>query len=177
MKPWIVLLVLAGPAGAVGRATVNFDGAPALSAFRTVEGTPFMRCGPTLIDTRAPGAAEWIQSAASPERLPIVGIFEARTARVVNAFVLGSFGVRGHSDALPLGRERGEHGGYTLLLGPDGGVRFRRSGSLAAPITPAVERSILRFVGARPAEEALHARLLRAWLRFYDEARLLLGGW
>jgi hypothetical protein len=91
--------------------------------------------------------------------------------------MLGSFGVRGHSDALPPGRDRGELGGYTLSLGADGDARFWGSGSVPASITPAVRRSVLRFVGASPAEETALARMRRAWLRFYDEARALLGGW
>lgn len=191
MKLWLVLL-LASPAPAAvvrsapaalsgaaagGAAAVNFDGgAPASMPLLRVEGTPFMRYGPTLIDTRAPGAAELMKSAVSPVKAPVIGIFEVKTSRVVNSFMLGSFGVHGHSDALPRGRPVDEVlGGYTLSLGDDGQARFWGSGSVPAPVTPAVQRAVLRHVGARPAAETASARLRRAWLRFYDEARVLLG--
>jgi hypothetical protein len=87
-----------------GAAAVSFDGAGPLKPWTDIPGTPFVQIGPTLIDTRARGATELLKSVTFADDRPVVGIFEPRSARVLNSFSLGSFGVRGHSDALPHGR-------------------------------------------------------------------------
>ncbi len=149
------------PGGSPGTGPVNFDG-------------NFTRFGPMLIDLRAPGAPELVKSIADPENKPVLGVFEVATVRVINAFALGSFGVRGHADAVPPGRGEAGLGGYVLSLSPDGSTRFLGSGHLPATITPAVERAVLRYVGARPAEETRLQRLKRLWLRLFDELRAML---
>lgn len=195
MKLWVILSLLAAPAfagvvsapvravpaalaGAAssGAAAVSFDGAGPLRPWLEISGTPYVRVGPTLIDTRSPGAIELLKSATFIDDRPVVGIFETRTARVLNAFSLGSFGVRGHSDALPHGRERAELGGYSVFLSPDGNAIFKGSGSLPATITPAVERSVLRHLGVRPAVLSARERLKRLWLRVQDWAAALISG-
>lgn len=123
-----------------------------------------------LIDMRAPGSSELVKSIVDPQTKPLIGIFEVEKARALNAYALGSFGVKGHVDAMPRGRPHGEHlGGYVLSVAPDGSTRFWGSGAFPAMITPAVERSVLRYVGLRPALETRLQRLRRLWLRLYDE--------
>ncbi|UPT74104.1 MAG: hypothetical protein M0D55_20175 [Elusimicrobiota bacterium] len=144
-----------------GSSAVNFDGR-------------FARYGPMLIDLRAPGAPELVKSIADPENKPVLGVFDVERARVVNAFALGSYGVRGHVDAVPPGRDRSGLGGYVFSLSPDGSTRFLGSGHLPATITPAVERAVMRYVGVRPAVETPLQRLRRLWLRLVDEISVLL---
>lgn len=191
MKLWLVLL-LAAPASAgvveapvraapaamaagasLGAAAVSFDGGGPLKPWLELPGTPFVRLGSSLVDTRAFGAAELLKAVSHADGRPVIGIFETRTARVLNAFSLGSFGVRGHSDALPPGRDRGELGGYSFLLRPEGRPVFAGSGSVPAAITPAVQRAVLRHLGVRPARISPAERFRRLWLRFRDWAAAL----
>lgn len=191
MKLWLLVL-LAAPAAAgvveaparasraapaalagapsLGAAAVSFDGAGPLRPWLEVPGTPFVRLGTSLIDTRAVGAPELLKAVSHVDGRPVIGLFEKTTARVLNSFALGSYGVRGHSDAVPPGRERAGLGGYTFLLRPDGGAQFAGSGSLPADITPAVERAVLRHFGVRPASLSPAERLRRLWLRVLDWA-------
>ncbi len=97
------------------------------------------------------------------------------SARVLNGYSLGSFGVRGHSDALPPNVDRAEHGGYTLFVRPDGRVGFVGSGSVHAEITPAIERAVLRYYGLRPANPTAALRLRRLILRSRDALAAILG--
>lgn len=173
VRIWILIAALAAPAsagvvgpprvpgGGSGSGPINFDGGVA-------------RYGPMIIDLRAPGATELVKSIADPENKPVLGVFEIERARVVNAFALGSFGVRGHADAVPPGRDKTGLGGYVFSLEPDGKTRFVGSGHLPATITPAVERAVMRYVGVRPAEEGPLERLKRLWLRLFDELRAML---
>lgn len=191
MKLWLVLL-LAAPASAgvveapvraapaalagaasLGAAAVSFDGAGPLRPWLEVPGTPFVRLGASLVDTRAAGAPELLKAVSQTDGRPVIGIFEKATARVLNSFALGSFGVRGHSDAAPPGRDRSTLGGYTFQLQPDGGLLFAGSGSLPAEITPAVERAVLRHLGVRPARLTPAERMRRLWLRVLDWAAAL----
>lgn len=110
-----------------------------------------------VVNPRAPGAPALLR--AVKLELPVLGIFRASTGQVVNHFVMGELGVQGHQDALPPQLDRADAGGYTLLPWPDGSYEFRRSGSLQAPITPKVERSLERYFGLR---ESL-GRKLRRW--------------
>lgn len=191
MKLWLVLL-LAAPASAgvveapvraapaalagaasLGAAAVSFDGAGPLRPWVEVPGTPFVKVGASLIDTRAFGAPELLKAVSQTDGRPVIGIFETGTARVLNAFSLGSWGVRGHSDAVPPGRERSALGGYSFLLRPDGGAVFAGSGSVPATVTPAVQRAVLRHLGVRPAVLTARQRLQRLWLRVLDWAAAL----
>ncbi|MDP3542065.1 MAG: hypothetical protein Q8T11_06295 [Elusimicrobiota bacterium] len=191
MKLWLVLLLaapasarvveapvraapaaLAGPAS-LGSAAVSFDGAGPLRPWLEVPGTPFLRLGSSLIDTRAFGATELLKAVSQTDGRPVIGIFETGTARVLNAFSLGSWGVRGHSDALPPGRDRSELGGYSFQLRRDGRPAFAGSGSVPATITPAVERAVLRHLGVRPAHLSPAERMRRLWLRVLDWAAAL----
>lgn len=104
---------------------------------------------------------------------PVIGIFETTSRRVLNSFSIGSFGVRGHSDALPSGRDRSELGGYSVFLRPDGSAVFMGSGSVPAVVTPAVQRAVLRHLGVRPAETTFRERMRRLWLRALDWASAL----
>ena len=160
-------------AASAGAAAVSFDGAGPLKPWIEVPGTPFVRIGGSLIDTRAQGASELLRAVSFPDDRPVVGIFEPRTARVLNAFALGSSGVRGHSDALPAGVDRSSLGGYSLFLLPDGSAFFKGSGGVPAEITPRVERAVLRHLGVRPAVLTARQRLLRLWLRVLDWASAL----
>lgn len=160
---------LAG-AASMGAPAVSFDGAGSLKPWSEVPGTPFVKLGPTLIDTRAFGARELLKAVASSDGRPVVGIFETGTARVLNSFALGSFGVRGHSDALPPGRDRAGLGGYSYQLKTDGASVFAGSGSVPAAVTPAVQRAVLRHLGVRPERLAPAERLRRLWLRVLDWA-------
>ena len=157
-------------AASLGAAAVSFDGAGPLKPWTDIPGTPFVQIGTALIDTRARGATELLKSVTFADDRPVVGIFEPRSARVLNSFSLGSFGVRGHSDALPQGRERGELGGYSLFLRPDGNTIFKGSGSVPAERTPAVQRAVLRHLGVRPAFSTPAERLKNLWLRVLDWA-------
>lgn len=170
----VIALATSASAGVVGPArvpgatpsgpAVNFDG-----RWTTI--------GPMLIDMNAPGAAELVKSIADPQTKPLIGIFEVERAQAINAYALGSFGVKGHVDAMPQGRPLGERlGGYVLSVSPEGGTRFWGSGAYPATITPAVERSVLRYVGLRPAVETRMQRLRRLWLRLYDELAAMLRG-
>lgn len=154
----------------MGAAAVSFDGGGPLRPWLEVPGTPFVRLGESLVDTRAFGASEVLKSVSYPDDRPVVGIFETRTARVLNAFTLGSQGISGHRDALPPGLDRLKLGGYTFFLGADGGTTFMGSGSLPAEVTPAVQRAVLRHLGVRPAHMTALERLRRAWLRALDWA-------
>lgn len=195
MKSWFIILLLAGPAsagvvesavrvapaaltgaGSMGAAAVTFDGGGPLRPWLEVPGTPFVRLGEILVDRRAFGAAEVLKSVTYPDHRPVVGVFETRTGRVLNAFSLGSFGVRGHSDAAPPGRDRAELGGYSLFLRPDGAAVFMGSGSLPAAVTPAVQRAVLRHIGVRRAHETPLERLRRLWMRAMDWAAALVAG-
>jgi hypothetical protein len=144
-------------------------------------GERFVRVGSALVaDSRAPGAAELAKAlsapplaafdgaAAKPDILPIVGIFHVASRRVLNGYAMGSFGVRGHSDALPPNLDRSRHGGYLLIVRPDDGVAFKGSGSVPAEITPAVRRAVLRYFGLRPADETAAARWTRAVMEAWD---------
>lgn len=192
MKSWIVLLLLAGPASAgvveapvraapaalagsaaVGAAAVSFDGAGPLKPWVEIPGTPLVQVGPMLVDTGAPGARELLKSMTYADARPVIGIFEPRAARVLNAFSLGSYGVRGHSDAVPPQRDRSELGGYAYRLNPEGVAVFAGSGSVPAALTPAVQRAVLRYLGVRPAELTPAERLRRLWLRVLDWAAAL----
>ncbi|MCR4295954.1 MAG: hypothetical protein NUW21_10490 [Elusimicrobia bacterium] len=188
MKLWLIVLlsvpasarvveapVRAAPAAmagaaAVGAAAVSFDGAGPLRPWLEMPGTPFVRLGASLVDTRAAGASELLKAVSQTDGRPVIGIFETATARVLNSFALGSFGVGGHSDAVPPGRDRSGLGGYTFQLQPDGGSLFAGSGSLPAAITPAVERAVLRHLGVRPARLTPAERVRRLWLRVLDWA-------
>ena len=191
MKFWLVLL-LASPASAgvveapvraapaalagaasLGAAAVSFDGAGPLKPWIEVPGTPFVKLGESLIDTRAFGAGELLKAVSQTDERPVIGIFETNTARVLNAFSLGSWGVRGHSDAVPPGRDRSGLGGYSYLLRPDGRSVFAGSGSVPAEVTPAVQRAVLRHLGVRPARLTPAERLRRLWLRVLDWAAAL----
>lgn len=159
------------PAGPVSG--VHFDGMGPRRPWVELPGTSFVRVGESLVDLRALGAPSLIRAVSQPDERPVIGIFETRTARVLNAFALGEFGVRGHSDALPSGRDKSGLGGYTLFLPDDGRPVFAGSGGVPAPVTPAVRREVLRFVGVRPAEETPLQRLKRRWLTVWDWARRL----
>ncbi|MBI2787170.1 MAG: hypothetical protein HYX59_00680 [Elusimicrobia bacterium] len=191
MKLWLVLL-LAAPASAgvveapvraapaalaaaspLGAAAVSFDGAGPLKPWVEVPGTPFVKLGSSLIDTRAFGAPELLKAVSQTDGRPVIGIFETGTTRVLNAFSLGSWGVRGHSDALPPGRDRTKLGGYSYQLQPDGTSVFAGSGSVPAAVTPAVQRAVLRHLGVRPAVLTARQRLQRLWLRVLDWAAAL----
>lgn len=192
MKSWIVVLLLAGPASAgvveaparfapaalagpasLGAAAVSFDGAGPLKPWLELPGTPFVRVGESLVDTRAFGSTSLLRALSYPDGRPVVGLFERATARVINSYALGTEGVGGHSDAVPPGRDRATLGGFTYLLRPDGGSDFAGSGSLPAPITPAVQRSVLRHLGVRPVRLSHAERLRRLWLRVLDWAAAL----
>ena len=166
--------VRAAPAALAGAspsaASVSFDGAGPLKPWLELPGTPFVRLGDKLIDTRAQGAPELLKSLTFPDERPVIGIFEPDSTHVLSAYSLGSFGVRGHSDALPQGRDRKALGGYSLFLRPNGSTIFKGSGGVPADITPAVERAILRFVGVRPARLTPAERMKRLWLRVLDWA-------
>lgn len=164
---------LAG-AAALSAPSFAFDGAGPLKPWIEVPNTPYLRLGASLIDTRAPGAVEVARSLSYPEERPVIGLFETRTNRVLNSFALGSYGVRGHSDAVPPGRDRKELGGYTMLLRGDGETVFAGSGSLPAPVTPAVQRAVLRHLGVRPADLTRRQRLKRLWLSVLDWATALV---
>lgn len=169
MRLWLLVIALAtsAPAGVVGPARA--PGAPPAGPSVNFDGR-WATVGPLLIDMKAPGASELVKSIADPQAKPLIGIFEVEKARAINAYALGSFGVKGHVDAMPQGRPPGEAlGGYVLSVSPDGATRFWGSGAFPAPITPAVERSVLRYVGLRPALETRLQRLKRLWLRLYDE--------
>lgn len=191
MKVWLFLL-LAAPASAgvveapvhaapaalagaasVGAAAVSFDGAGPLRPWVEVPGTPFVKLGSSLIDTRAFGAPELLKAVSQTDGRPVIGIFETGTARVLNAFSLGSWGVRGHADAVPPGRDRSGLGGYSVLIRPDGRPVFAGSGSVPAEVTPAVQRAVLRHLGVRPARLTPAERLRRLWLRVLDWAAAL----
>ena len=135
-----------------------------------VAGTPYVRLGSSLIDVRAYGAAELLRSVSHPDGRPVIGIFVTRTSSVINAFSLGSRGVREHRDALPPGMSADGLGGYSVRLEDDGEVRFGGSSSLPAEVTPAVRRTILRHLGVRPAriDAVEHAR--RLFLAVFDWA-------
>ena len=163
---------LAG-AASLGAAAVSFDGAGPLKPWIEVPGTPFVKLGESLIDTRAFGAGELLKAVSQTDERPVIGIFETNTARVLNAFSLGSWGVRGHSDAVPPGRDRSGLGGYSYLLRPDGRSVFAGSGSVPAEVTPAVQRAVLRHLGVRPARLSPAERLRRLWLRVLDWAAAL----
>ncbi len=196
MKLWLVILLLAGPAAAgvveapvrvgpaalagaasLGAASVSFDGGGPLKPWLEVPGTPFVRLGVSLVDTRAPGAAQVLRAASYPDSRPVIGIFETRSSRVLNSFTLGSDGIRGHSDAVPPGLDRSALGGYSFQLRPDGPA-FAGSGSLPAVVTPAVQRAVLRHLGVTPVRMTARERLKRLWLRVLDWAAALgRSGW
>ena len=160
---------------------------PSAPAARLAPEGRFVRIGSLMADLRAPGSSELFKALNAPEldaerredrrafdgaeakahAWPLVGVFHVPSGRVLNGYALGSFGVRGHSDALPGGAARREHGGYTLFVRPDGSVGFMGSGSLPAELTPSVRRAVLRYYGLRPAGETgagrLRALALRAW--------------
>jgi hypothetical protein len=152
---------------------VHFDGLGPRRPWVELPGTSFVRVGESVVDLRAHGAPSLLRALSQPDERPVIGIFEPGSARVLNAFALGEFGVRGHSDALPQGTPARELGGYTLFLSDDGRPVFAGSGGVPAPITPAVRRSVLRFVGVRPAGETPVQRLRRRWLAVLDWARRL----
>ncbi len=150
-----------------------------------VPGTPYVLVGAAKVDRRAPGAGEVLKSLEIGDKQareraaergfdggsaawPVVGIFRLSDAKVLNGFALGSFGVRGHSDALPPGTDARAHGGYTLFLRPDGQTSFMTSGSLLAKITPPVRRAVLRYYGVRPARETSAGRFGRWAWRVWD---------
>lgn len=162
------------PAGPVSG--VHFDGLGPRRPWVELPGTSLVRVGESLVDLRAHGAPSLIRAISQPDDRPVIGIFEPGSARVLNAFAQGEFGVRGHSDAVPQGRDARELGGYALFLPDDGRPVFAGSGGVPAPITPAVRRSVLRFVGVRPAEETPVQRLQRRWLAIWDWAKSLAFG-
>jgi hypothetical protein len=127
-----------------------------------VVGTPYVRLGSSLVDVRAYGASELLRSVSHRDGRPVIGIFETRTARVLNAYSLGSRGVREHKDALPRGLRTDGLGGYSVRLDDNGDIFFAGSSSLPAAVTPAVQRRILRHLGVRPArlDAVEHARRL-----------------
>lgn len=127
-----------------------------------VAGTPYLKLGSSLVDVRACGAPELLKSVSHPDGRPVIGIFDTRTERVLNAFSLGSRGVREHRDALPPGLCGCGLGGYSVRLEEDGAVVFAGSSSLPAAVTPAVRRRVLRHLGVRPArlDAVEHARRL-----------------
>jgi len=135
-----------------------------------VVGTPFVRLGSSLVDVRAYGAPELLRSISHPDGRPVIGIFETRTARVLNAFSLGSRGVREHRDALPPGLCGCGLGGYSVRLGDDGEAVFAGSSSLPAAVTPAVQRKVLRHLGVRPARLDAVERARRLFLAVFDWA-------
>jgi hypothetical protein len=157
----------------LGAAAVSFDGAGPLRPWVEVPGTPFVKLGASRIDTPAFGAAELLKAVSQTDGRPVIGIFETSTARVLNAFSLGSWGVRGHSDAAPPRRDPSALGGYSYQLQPDGGSVFAGSGSVPATVTPAVQRAVLRHLGVRPAVLTARQRLQRLWLRVLDWAAAL----
>lgn len=157
------------PAGPVSG--VHFDGLGPRRPWVELPGTSLVRVGESVVDLRAHGAPSLIRAISQPDERPVIGIFEPGTARVLNAFALGEFGVRGHSDALPRGASARDFGGYTLFLPDDGKPAFAGSGGVPATVTPAVQRAVLRFVGVRPAEETPLQRLKRRWLAILDWAR------
>ncbi len=156
----------------MGAAAISFDGAGPLKPWLEVPGTPFVRLGVSLVDTRAPGAMQVLRAVSYPDGRPVIGIFETATARVLNSFALGSYGVRGHSDALPPTLDRKTLGGYSVQVRPEGPA-FAGSGSVPAPITPAVQRAVLRHLGVTPAQMTARQRLKALWLRALDWAAAL----
>ena len=162
------------PAGPVSG--VHFDGLGPRRPWVELPGGDAVRVGASLVDLRAAGAPSLLRAISHEDERPVIGIFEPRAARVLNAFALGEFGVRAHADALPAGAEARDYGGYALFLPDDGRPVFSGSGGVPATITPAVERAVLRFVGVRPAEETPLQRLKRRWLALLDWARGLAFG-
>jgi hypothetical protein len=135
-----------------------------------VAGTPYVRVGSSLVDVRAYGASELLKSVSHTDGRPVIGIFDTRTACVLNAFSLGSRGVREHRDALPPGMCADGLGGFSMRLEDDGRVVFAGSSSLPAAVTAAVRRRVLRHLGVRPArlDAVQHAR--RMFLAVFDWA-------
>lgn len=124
-------------------------------------------CAPMRIaNPKAPGAPALMR--AVKLQLPVLGIFQPSTAKVVNHFVIGEFGVQGHKMALPAAYDPADVGGYTVLMQQDGEAEIRRSGSLEAPITGSVERSIKRYFGLAPEGETKAQWLKRRVLDFAD---------
>jgi hypothetical protein len=113
-------------------------------------------------------------TASEEHAWPLIGVFDVRTERVLNGFALGSFGVRGHSDAIPPSVDRRTLGGYTLFVRASGRTAFAGSGGVQAEITPGVRRAVLRHYGLRPADESAGARLKRWALRAWDEIKTVL---
>jgi hypothetical protein len=124
-------------------------------------------CVPMRVaNTKAPGAPALLR--AVKLELPVLGIFQPSTSKIINHFVMGEFGVNGHQLALPARYDRGDVGGYTVLMQKDGEAEIRRSGSLEAPITGVVERSIKRYFGLVPEGETLTQKLKRRILDLAD---------
>lgn len=119
-----------------------------------------------VANPKAPGAPALLRAVRL--ELPVLGIFRPSTAQVLNHFVMGDLGVKGHQMALPPGHDPSDVGGYSLLMEKSGETTVLRSGSLEAPLTPPVLRSINRYFGLRPEEETASQRIKRRLLDLAD---------
>jgi hypothetical protein len=153
VRAFILILALASPAGALVH---RFDGGR------------FHRVGTSVVDTRAPGALELLKAIGAPGETPVIGLWKLSGSQVISSQMLGTPGAREHKQLLPANADKKEYGGYTFFLKPDGTSMFAGSGHLPAPITPRVEREILRFNGVKPAAPTLGARLKGYYYRVAD---------
>lgn len=133
-----------------------------------IPGSPKVAVGGTLVDRRAPGARLILRSLTLPHETPVLGLFKREGEGIVNGFVLGTQGVRGHKDALPQGADKQALGGYTLGLRRDGRLLLAGSGHLPADLTPRLLRNLKRYYGLSPAMESGLQRLGRWWFAFWD---------
>ncbi len=153
MKLWLLAVVLAAPAEAL---------------VHRMDGARFHRVGISVVDTRAPGALELLKAIGASGDTPVIGLWKLSGSEVISSQMLGTPGAREHKQLLPANADKKDYGGYTFFLKPDGKPMFAGSGHLQAPITPRVEREILRFNGVRPAEPSIATRLKGCYYRVAD---------
>jgi len=130
--------------------------------------------GASVIDQSAPGAKVLLAALKrSDEGAVVLGIAERRTHRIVNAVGMGEHGVTGHRDIFPLTGDSKQLGGYSFIMTKEGKVAFRGSGTYPMDLSPPLKRSVLRYLGVRPARETFTQR----WSRRMRDLGDRVYGW